>query len=189
MVNLTQEKNFMKPIANHEQRYSITRQGEVINLANNTALTPIKNPNGYLKVGLADGKGGHTQLSIHVLVAKHFLPNPYDHKQVNHIDGNKENNHVSNLEWVSASQNIQHALETGLRPGYMSADDKEMYLKRVLAGEQVKDIAAAINRRPETLHKMLRNTATRLGLDSQWETQMKENRRVAAIQNLKSQNA
>lgn len=179
----------MKPIANHEQRYSITRQGEVINLANNTALTPIKNPNGYLKVGLADGKGGHTQLSIHVLVAKHFLPNPYDHKQVNHIDGNKENNHMSNLEWVSASQNIQHALETGLRPGYMSADDKEMYLKRVFAGEQVKDIAAAINRRPETLHKMLRTTATRLGLDSQWETQMKENRRVAAIQNLKSQNA
>ena len=95
---------------------------------------------------------------------------------------------MSNLEWVSASQNIQHALETGLRPGYMSADDKEMYLKRVLAGEQVKDIAAAINRRPETLHGMLRTTATRLGLDNQWETQMKENRRVAAIRNLNLQN-
>ena len=110
----------MKPIANHEQRYLITHKGEVINLANNTALTPIRNPNGYLKVGLADGK--------------------------------------------------------------------EMYLKRVLAGEQVKDIAAAINRRPETLHGMLRTTATRLGLDNQWETQMKENRRVAAIRNLNLQN-
>lgn len=176
----------MKPIANFENRYSITRQGEVINLATNTALTPIKNPNGYLKVGLADGKGGHTQLSIHVLVAKHFLPNPYAHKQVNHIDGNKENNHMSNLEWCSASRNINHALETGLRPGYMSADDKEKYLQRVLAGEQVKDIAAAINRRPETLHKMLRTTATRLGLAAEWESQMKENRRVAAIQNLRA---
>ena len=174
----------MNPIANHEQRYSITRQGEVINLANNTALTPIKNPNGYLKVGLADGKGGHTQLSIHALVARHFLPNPYDHKQVNHIDGNKENNHMSNLEWVSASQNIQHALETGLRPGYMSADDKEMYLKRVLAGEQVKDIAAAINRRPETLHKMLRDTASRTGVRDQWNAIMKENRKNAGIRNL-----
>lgn len=176
----------MTPIANFEQRYLISTSGEVINLATNTVLTPIKNPNGYLKVGLADGKGGHTQLSIHVLVAKHFLPNPYDHKQVNHKDGNKENNHVDNLEWVSASQNIQHALETGLRPGYMSANDKEIYLKRVLAGEQVKDIALAINRRPETLHKMLRTTATRLGLSSEWETQMKGNRRAAAIRNLGS---
>lgn len=175
----------MKPIANFENRYSITSQGEVINLANNTALTPIKNPNGYLKVGLADGKGGHKQLSIHVLVAKHFLPNPYEYTQVNHIDGNKENNHMNNLEWCSASQNINHAFETGLRPGYMSADDKEKYLHRVLAGEQVKIIAEESKRRPETMHKMLRATATRLGLEEAWNKQMKENRRDSAIRNLR----
>lgn len=186
MVNHIQEKNFMKPIAHFEQRYAISNDGVVMNLSNNTPLTPIKNPNGYLKVGLATGDGKHKQLSIHTLVAKHFIPNPYDYPQVNHIDGNKENNHVDNLEWVSAAENVNHALKAGLRSGYMSADDKEAYLDRVLKGELVKDIALRINRRPETLHKMLRTTAIRLGKQNMWEEQMKENRRVTAIQNLRT---
>lgn len=174
----------MKPIAHFENRYLISNQGEILNLANNTFLTPIQNSNGYLKVGLADGKGTHKQLSVHTLVARHYIPNPYDYPQVNHIDGDKTNNKVDNLEWVSAERNINHAFETGLRPGYMSADDKETYLHRVLAGEQVKDIAAEIGRRAETLHKMLRTTASRLGLSEAWDKQMKENRRAAAIRNL-----
>ena len=178
----------MLPIANFEKRYKISNKGEVLNLSNNNILTPIKNPNGYLKVGLANGNGSHKQLSIHRLVALHYLPNPYGHPQVNHKDGNKENNIVSNLEWVSVKENSDHALETGLRKGYMSADDKEKYLKRVLKGEQVKDIASAINRRPETLHKMLRTTADRLGIREQWDSVMKENRGNAAKQNLASPN-
>jgi hypothetical protein len=66
----------MKPIARFENRYLITEDGQVKNLATNAFLTPIQNPNGYLKVGLADGQGGHTQISIHRLVALHYLPNP-----------------------------------------------------------------------------------------------------------------
>ena len=179
----------MKPIAHFESRYLITESGNVINLANNTPLTPITNPNGYLKVGLADGLGGHKQLTIHRLVAKHFIPNPYDHPQVNHLNGNKQDNRVANLEWVSAMENTNHALMTGLRPGYMSANDKESLLQRVLKGEQVKELAVETNRRPETLHKMLRTTAERLNLSQAWETQMKENRRNAAIQQLNKINA
>ena len=70
----------------------------------------------------------------------------------------------------------------------MSADDKEHYLQRVLLGEQVNDIAFEISRRPETLHKMLRETAKRLGIHDQWQTVMKENRRNAAIRNLRKIN-
>lgn len=174
----------MKPLARYEQRYAICEDGSILNLANNTPLTPIRNPNGYLKVGLADGQGGHNQCLIHILVAKHFIPNPYDHPQVNHKDGNKENNHASNLEWCTAQENSEHALRTGLRLGYMSADDKEKYLQEVLAGTQVNDLAQRIGRRPETLHKMLRETAKRLGIHTQWATTMKENRRNVAIRNL-----
>ena len=55
---------------------------------------------------------------IHRLVAQHFLPKPLDHQaQVNHIDGNKENNCVSNLEWTCPRENIKHSHETGLSKG------------------------------------------------------------------------
>ena len=103
---------------------------------------------------------------------------------MNHKDGIKANCCKNNLEWVTAQGNVSHALQYGLRPGYMSADDKERYLEEVLAGEQVNDLAIRINRRPETLHKMLRETAKRLGLHDQWVTVMKENRKNAAIRNL-----
>lgn len=174
----------MKPIARYEARYLIREDGVVINLANNCPLKPIRNPNGYLKVSLANGDGTSRQVSLHVLVAKHFIPNPYDHLQVNHKDGDKTNCSVSNLEWVSAQENIEHAFRTRLRPGYMSADDKEALLARVLNGEQVNDLASEIGRRPETLHKMLRSTAERLGIKDQWITQMKENRKRVAIRQL-----
>ena len=174
----------MLPLARYEKRYMIGRSGQILNLANNTFLTPIMNLNGYYKVGLANGDGTHQQALLHRLVALHFIPNPYEHPQVNHKDGDKSKNLVENLEWCSAAQNIEHAFQTGLRPGYMSADDKEAYLQEVLQGTQVNDLAARILRRPETLHKMLRDTAKRLGIHDQWEQVMKENRRNAAIRNL-----
>ena len=174
----------MKPIARYENRYLLTEDGQVKNLATNSFLTPIKNQNGYLKVTLCNGQGVGEQLMIHRLVALHYLPNPYEYPQVNHKDGNKQNNHKDNLEWCSAQMNIQHAFQTGLRPGYMSADDKETYLHEVLGGVQVNDLARRIGRRPETLHKMLRETAKRLKIHDQWEQVMKENRRNAALRNL-----
>lgn len=68
---------------------------------------------GYLTTKLCyDGKC--RRLTIHRLVAKAFLTNENNYNQVNHINGNKFDNRLDNLEWVSASQNIQHAYDTGL---------------------------------------------------------------------------
>ena len=174
----------MKPIAHFENRYSISSKGEVLNLANNSPLKPTQNPNGYLKVGLATGNGKQVQLLVHRLVALHFIVNPYEYPQVNHKDGNKLNNDVTNLEWCSQAFNNNHALETGLRPGYMSADDKESYLQEVLNGRSVPELALSIGRRAETLSKMLRETAKRLEIEDQWKQAMKEARKNAALRNL-----
>lgn len=66
----------------------------------------------------------------------------------------------------------------------MSADDKELYLKQVLDGQSVPELALSIDRAPETLSKMLRETAKRLGIHDQWVTAMKEARRASALRNL-----
>ncbi len=72
-----------------------------------------KSNRGYLQVCLTkDGKS--KTYTVHRLVAKAFLPNLKNKKQVNHIDGNKENNSIDNLEWVTSSENNKHAFITGL---------------------------------------------------------------------------
>lgn len=55
--------------------------------------------------------------TLHRLLAQLFIPNPNNLPQVNHKDGNKKNNHLSNLEWCSGSENLNHAYQTGLRDG------------------------------------------------------------------------
>ena len=80
--------------------------------------------NGYRSVKLfKDGK--HSHLLVHRIVAKTFIPNPDNKRYVNHIDGNKANNNVNNLEWCTASENLKHAFKTGLSKPIKGADNKQ----------------------------------------------------------------
>lgn len=69
---------------------------------------------GYCMVSLIDDKGKKHLKSVHRLVAEAFIPNPDNKPQVNHINGNKCDNSVSNLEWCTAAENTQHAYANGL---------------------------------------------------------------------------
>lgn len=103
-----------KDIKSHPN-YKISDHGDVTNKNTGLELKPIYDKRtGYYKVGLWKNNVGTTR-SIHRLVAEAFL-NPQEGLDVNHIDGNKLNNHVSNLEFVTRSRNLQHAYDNGLNP-------------------------------------------------------------------------
>lgn len=94
--------------------YEITQQGDVRNSVTGTILKPQRTPQGYQHVTLCDDMGRH-QRSIHSLVAEEFLDNPGNYSEVNHIDGDKTNNCVDNLEWCTRSGNMKHAYKNGLQ--------------------------------------------------------------------------
>ena len=90
--------------------YQISKFGRVSNIKTERVLKLCVNSSGYKKVVL-NGKNEY----VHRLVAETFIPNPHNLPEVNHKDGNKWNNCVDNLEWVSKSDNAKHAFDLGLR--------------------------------------------------------------------------
>lgn len=76
-------------------------------------LTPAIMKNGYLRVEMSKN-GIHRLNLVHRLVAQAFIPNTNNHKEVNHINCNKSDNRIENLEWVSPLQNKIHAFENKL---------------------------------------------------------------------------
>lgn len=115
-----------KDIEGYEGRFKVNELGQIKSLSRqvkrrsgtfHTTKEVIKsyriNSFGYVGVLLSINKV-YKHYSVHRIVAKAFIPNPENKPCVNHKDGNKLNNHVSNLEWVTYSENHKHAFRTGL---------------------------------------------------------------------------
>ena len=94
--------------------YYISSHGEIYSNLSNKMMSVGAIRGGYKSVTLRTGNDDSTTRKIHQLVAQAFLPRPKDKNIVNHIDGNKFNNHVSNLEWTDLQGNCQHAVDKGL---------------------------------------------------------------------------
>ena len=120
-------------IKNYEGFYKIDHTGCVY--SKRKIIKPYDNGHGYLAVQLWKN-GKCKQFYIHRLVAAAFIPNPNNYREINHIDGDKTNNSVSNLEWCDRSINVKHAYDTGLKP------KGEKHFNHKLTENQVAEIRA-----------------------------------------------
>jgi hypothetical protein len=114
-----------KPIERYENLYMVSSYGRVKSLSKkdkrgNTQSERIlsipRHTKYYNMVSLVDKDGKVKTASVHRLVALAFLENPLNLECVNHKDGNKLNNDISNLEWISIADNTRHAHKTRLNP-------------------------------------------------------------------------
>jgi hypothetical protein len=121
-------------IEGFEGLYKVSTKGVVISLGKGKSTNPdkckqrvikprIKN-NGYMQVKISkEGKRSH--LLLHRVVAKTFILNNDNKPEVNHIDGDKQNNDISNLEWVTSSENQKHAFRIGKQKAIKDIHNKQ----------------------------------------------------------------
>lgn len=114
--NASDLKAEWKLIEGFDGIYSVSNYGEVRNNKTGKLMKLRKNEKGYLRTSLTKN-GNQKSVRVHRLVAQAFIPNPENKPQVNHIDFNKENNCVSNLEWVTNQENAQYSVCNRICPG------------------------------------------------------------------------
>lgn len=99
-----------RDIPGYEGYYQASNFGHIRSVRNNKVIAEEKSNAGYMLVSLSVNRI-HKMVTVHRLVASAFIPNPNNLRDVNHKDGDKTNNNLENLEWVSHSENIKHAYQ------------------------------------------------------------------------------
>lgn len=143
-------------------KYEVSSYGQIRNTKTKHTLHQYISKHGYCILQVKPTPNEKKNIRVHQIVAEAFIGPCPDGYVVNHKDGNKQNNHVDNLEYVTPSQNNQHALDTGLRhpanmkeysprgeKHYKATIDKDMVYKilrmRDETGFGCRKIASALN--------------------------------------------
>ena len=142
-----------RDIKGYEGYYQVSNLGRVKSLSRYVAkgvrrmyvaeriLKTRKNKNGYLAVYPCKN-GRNVAMDVHRIVGLVFIPNPNGYKDINHKDGDKENNRVENLEWVTRSQNIKHAYK---ELGHRHVCRKVLCMENNIVYNSSVDAAKALN--------------------------------------------
>jgi hypothetical protein len=108
-------------------KYLIYENGDIYSKYYNKLMSPQKNKYNYLCLNLKNDEGKCKSMRVHRLVALAYIPNLENKREVDHIDQNKTNNHVSNLRWATRSENMQNIKQVR-RDNTLG--EKNIYLKR-----------------------------------------------------------
>lgn len=138
--------------------YAITRQGEVFNLITSNKLKPCLHglKRSQYKAVRLYYKGENKVFKLHRLLAEAFIPNPDNLPQVNHKDGDKLNNKLSNLEWVTASGNTEHAYRNNLHSWNVIDEEKAHVVCDMLQqGFKTKEVADCLGLEYYTVYDIL----------------------------------
>jgi hypothetical protein len=135
-----------------ETDYYITKDGGVYR--NNKKLKPLTQGRQYPYVSLYLNKK-QFKFSIHRLVGEVYLPNPSNKKQINHINGKKDDNRLENLEWVNQSENQLHAYKHGLQ-GRKYKYDRSLFITLFNSGITPTEMTKALGIKDRTyIYKMI----------------------------------
>jgi hypothetical protein len=140
------EQEVWKPVHGFESYYEISTLGRVRSLIfrQNSRWSKVVNliprikimklttnkVSGYIYISLRKNKKVFT-FSLHRLLALHFIDNPFDKKEVNHINGLKTDNRLQNLEWVTAKENTTHYIENNLKPSLVEGKEKAEEVRKL----------------------------------------------------------
>ena len=137
------EQEQWKPIQEFNGEYEVSNLGRVRSMKRYYGVVGRIMPQtiqrkGYYAVTFWMNNKAYCR-KVHRLVIEAFTPNPDNLPCINHIDGNKLNNHVSNLEWCTYQANMQHAVRTGLTHPHRWTDDERKQISERNKGQRVSD--------------------------------------------------
>ena len=138
-------------------KYEASRDGHIRNKKTKRVLKEFVGKDGYLRTQFDD-----KTRTVHRVIASAFIPRDPKREFVNHIDGNKQNNHINNLEWCTRSENLKHAYEHGLKSSAgiknsrnkLSLDDVR-YIKENYKARDPEFGAAALSKRFSVAHQTI----------------------------------
>lgn len=173
----------MEKIIDRYKHHTITECGIVTNLKTGTQKSIWQAKTGYLCVDIHEN-GKATKHYMHRLLAEAFIPHPDKKRTVNHIDGNKLNNALENLEWATDSENIAHAYSINLNhctTRKVTEQMLEQALVRFLAGESFENIVKDIGVSAGTLSPHINDYVRRKGLLAEFEEEKTRQRKIQGL--------
>lgn len=132
-------ERILQPIPDTNNLYGVNPVGEVFGYVKNRYLTPTIDRSGYLRLRLSKNNKKFSKY-VHRLVASAYIPNPDNKPFINHKNGNKVDNRISNLEWCSQKENVRHAWANGLAKSRYG----ENHHNAILTDRQIIDIRSLL---------------------------------------------